>query len=98
MSVNVTTKSNTRLTNDTANQNTPTYIAATKRIGYVSDQDEEWDLYSSDLTGNNVIKVFYEKDVVVSEATWSPDGNTIHFRWLKTARSRLPIVHSPSIQ
>jgi len=75
--INIETKSVVRLTNDTANQQAPTFITATNQIGYASDQQDGWNLYTMDLNGENVTQILSEKNISISEADWSTDGQWI---------------------
>ncbi len=66
-----------RLTNNSANDFSPTYISATNQIGFISDQDNGWSLYTVDMLGNNISKILNEKNTAVDYPDWSPDGNFI---------------------
>lgn len=75
--VDIATHKVVRLTNDTANEEAPTYIKASDQIGYVSDQDDGWNLYTMDLSRKSVSKVLNAKDVLIYSADWSLDGKSI---------------------
>jgi Tol biopolymer transport system component len=67
----------TRLTNNSAEDLSPAYIAAKKRLGFVSDRSGDGlNLYQMDLTGGAVEKLFPE-NLIVDYPVWSPDGTKI---------------------
>lgn len=67
----------TRLTNNTANDFSPTYSPATKQIGYISDRAFGWGLYVMDAAGENTLEILDEQYTAVDYPAWSPDGKTI---------------------
>lgn len=67
----------TRLTNNSATDISPAYIAAKKRIGFVSDRSGNGlNLYEMDLQGKAGEKLFAD-NLIVDYPVWSPDGNRI---------------------
>ncbi|MGC1377310.1 MAG: DUF5050 domain-containing protein [Anaerolineales bacterium] len=66
-----------RLTDTSANDVSPTYIAATHQIGFSSDRENNWNIYRMDMSGKNIQKVINNKDVVADYPDWSPDGKFI---------------------
>lgn len=76
-SIDVNRKVPIRLTNNTANDVSPTYISATEQIGFVSDRQSNWNLYTMDVSGKNVVAVLEDEDITVDFPNWSADGKYI---------------------
>jgi Tol biopolymer transport system component len=67
-----------RLTDDPANDIAPTYISATNQIGFASNRQDYWNLYSMDMDGKNLKKVTNKVSLQVSDSPdWSIDGKFI---------------------
>lgn len=67
----------TRLTNNSAEDISPAYIAAKKRIGFVSDRSGNGlNIYEMDLQGRTGEKLFPE-NLLADYPVWSPDGAKI---------------------
>jgi TolB protein len=66
-----------RLTNNTANDVSPTYISTTEQVGFVSDRKNNWNLYMMDVSGENVLPVLVRKDIAADFPNWSADGKHI---------------------
>jgi Tol biopolymer transport system component len=66
-----------QITNGTANLTSPTYIAATGQIGYISDENSRTTLYTSDTQGENTRKIIDIDGFVIDFPAWSPDGKYI---------------------
>jgi Tol biopolymer transport system component len=70
-------KSAVRLTNNSTNDISPTYISATDQIGFVSDRENGWNLYTTDILGQKVTAITKKKDIAVDYPNWSADGKFI---------------------
>jgi len=66
-----------RLTDNSANDVSPTFISSTNKIGFVSDRSSSWNLYVMDISGTNVVAITNNKDIALDYPTWSPDGKLI---------------------
>lgn len=66
-----------RLTNNSSNDYSPTYISATNQIGFMSDQNNGWGLYTMDTFGETNKKILDEKNIIIDFPDWSPDGKFI---------------------
>jgi len=66
-----------RLTNNSANDFSPTYIPTLNLVGFISDKNNGWGLYTMDISGNNLKEVLSKKDTGVDYPDWSPDGKFI---------------------
>ena len=66
-----------RLTNNSSNNVSPTFISATNQIGFVSDIKNGWNLYTIDIFGGNLQTITNNKDTPVDYPNWSPDGKLI---------------------
>lgn len=66
-----------RLTNNSSNDVSPTYIKATNEIGFVSDRQNGSNLYSIDTFGKETKTITNNKDTPVDYPNWSPDGTLI---------------------
>jgi TolB protein len=66
-----------RLTNNSANDFSPTYISVTNQIGFISDKNNGWGLYTIDMLGENIKEILSEKNTAIDYPNWSPDGNFI---------------------
>jgi TolB protein len=77
LAVELSSKQVLRLTNNSANDVSPTYISALNQIGFVSDKKNGWGLYTIDMFGNNMTEVIDKKDMALDYPNWSPDGKLI---------------------
>ena len=77
MSIELSSNRISRLTNNSANDFSPTYILATNQIGFISDKNNGWGLYTIDMFGENIKEILSEKSTAVDYPDWSPDGNSI---------------------
>lgn len=76
-SFDLAANSSTRLTNNSAEDVSPAYIAAKKLIGFVSDRSGDGlNIYEMDLQGKAGEKLFPE-NLIVDYPVWSPDGSKI---------------------
>jgi len=66
-----------QLTNNSAGDVSPTFIGATNRIGFSSDRQNGWNLYSIDTSGKDTKVVTKNKNIPVDYPSWSPNGNLI---------------------
>lgn len=68
-----------RLTDNSANDISPTFISSTSQIGFVSDRSSSWNLYVMDTSGTNVMAITNNKDkaMALDYPSWSPDGKLI---------------------
>ena len=66
-----------RLTNNSANDFSPTYIELTNQIGFVSDRQNGWHLYTMDIFGQNQEEILSRKDIALDYPDWSADGKLI---------------------
>lgn len=66
-----------RLTNNSTNDVSPTYISATNQIGYVSNQNNAWNIYIIDRFGENHGEILFDENTAVDYPDWSIDGNYI---------------------
>lgn len=66
-----------RLTNNSANDVSPTYIPALNQVGFISDQNNGWGLYTMDMFGNNIQEIINKKGTTIDYPNWSPDGKII---------------------
>ena len=75
--IDLASNTTTRLTNNSAEDVSPAYIAAKKRIGFVSDRSGDGlNIYQMDLRGEAVEKLF-PQNLIVDYPVWSPDGAEI---------------------
>ena len=75
-SVDIRSNRMLRLTNNSANDVSPTYISSTDQIGYISDQNNAG-IYIIDRFGENFDKILFDENTVVDYPDWSVDGNYI---------------------
>ena len=66
-----------RLTNNSANDISPTFIAAKNQIGFISDRKNGWQLYVMDLFGQNIETIIDDKGIALDYPDWSIDGKFI---------------------
>lgn len=66
-----------RLTSNSANDVSPTYISALNQIGFISDRKSSMGLYTMDMLGDNQKEVIVDEDIAVEYPDWSSDGKTI---------------------
>lgn len=76
-SVNIRSNRTLRLTNNSANDVSPAYISNTDQIGYISDQNNAWNIYMIDRFGENHDEILFDENTVVDYPDWSVDGNYI---------------------
>ena len=77
MSIEISSNEVSRLTNNSANDFSPTYISAINQIGFTSDKNNDWGLYTIDLSGENINEIISEKNTSIDYPDWSPDGSLI---------------------
>jgi TolB protein len=77
LSIEINTKRILRLTSNSSNDVSPTYIPTLNRIGFISDKDNGWGIYTFDMYGQNLEEVISREGVAVDYPNWSPDGQTI---------------------
>jgi Tol biopolymer transport system component len=65
-----------RLTNNTAEDISPTYIKALNKIGFVSNRSGEWLIYTMNLNGSDPTPINESRPDLFSP-DWSPDGKSI---------------------
>lgn len=75
--IEISTKKVFRLTNNSANDVSPTYIAALNQVGYISDKNDSWGLFVMDMFGDNIKEVLNKSGVAIDYPDWSPDGKSI---------------------
>lgn len=66
-----------RLTNNSSNDFSPTYIESSNQIGFVSDRQNGWRLYKMDVFGQNQEEVFNRTGSSLDYPDWSGDGKLI---------------------
>jgi Tol biopolymer transport system component len=76
-SVNVRTGKLLQLTGNSANDNYPAYIAATRQIGFVSDRLNGWNFYVMDAKGRQPEAITHKQDLRIEYPKWSRDGKYI---------------------
>jgi Tol biopolymer transport system component len=75
--LDLATNQTTRLTNNTGEDISPAYIAARKRIGFVSDRSGTGlNIYEMDLNGV-VSEPLFKANLVIDYPAWSPDGKRL---------------------
>ncbi len=77
ISIEINNNDTLRLTNNSANDFSPTYISATNQIGFVSDKNNGWGLFTMDMSGENINEIPGGENIMVDYPAWSPDGNFI---------------------
>lgn len=75
--IEIRSKETFRLTNNSANDFSPTYISALNQVGFISDKYNGWVLSTMDMFGNNLHEVMNKKDTAIDYPDWSPDGKYI---------------------
>jgi TolB protein len=76
-SIDIRSGATFRLTNNSANDMSPTFIAAKNQIGFISDRQNGLHLYVMDTLGENIKSIISEKGTAVEYPDWSPDGEFI---------------------
>jgi Tol biopolymer transport system component len=76
-SINLLDYTMLQLTNNSANDTSPTYISAKNQIGFVSDKNTGWNIYTMDMLGHNMREITNKKNFMADFPDWSPDGNFI---------------------
>ena len=66
-----------RLTNDTVNYSSPTYLEATNQIGFISDGQNGMTLHVADTYIDQETSLIHEEDLIIDYPDWSPDGTSI---------------------
>ncbi len=77
ISIDPDSKKTVRLTNNSANDFSPTYISDTDQVGFISDRNNFWGLYTMNLSGENIKAVVNTKNIALDYPDWSSDGNFI---------------------
>ncbi len=75
--IEISSKNIFRLTNNSANDVSPTYVSAINQVGFISDKNNGWGLYTIDMFGDNLKEVMNKKDTAIDYPDWSPDGKFI---------------------
>ncbi len=66
-----------RLTNDSVNYSSPTYIKATDQIGFISDGQNGMTLHVADTYAEQMTSLIHEEGLIIDYPGWSPDGTSI---------------------
>jgi Tol biopolymer transport system component len=66
-----------RLTNNSASDVSPAFISTTNQIGFVSDSQNGWNLYTTDILGKQITPLIKNKDIRADYPSWSADGKFI---------------------
>lgn len=76
-SIDPNTKITSQITNNTANDYSPFYIASTNKLGFISDLEDGLNIWQMDLNGENMINITKGKNLSFYNASWSTDGKYI---------------------
>jgi len=78
-SYNLSTQTLVRLTNNSVEDQDPTCLNKSKRIGFVRTQkdSERSDLYSMDTKGNDIQKIYQDRYLWIAYPDWSPNEKNI---------------------
>src|SRR5688572_15982059 len=90
LAIQISNKRIFRLTNNSANDVSPTYISTTNQIGFVSDKNNGWGLYTMDMSGNNPTEVMSKKETAIDYPNWSPDGKFVTASAVENCKSPQP--------
>jgi Tol biopolymer transport system component len=77
VSMDVNTRTTTRLTNNTANDVAPVYIPALNQIGFASDFYDRMNIFVMDASGGKASRVITGTIAYANYPDWSPDGKQI---------------------